>query len=173
MTPRLDIDYQHGRNPRIRWFLPVLGALLCLGGILSKQRLEREVAAVEAHLQGGTRVADVPAGATSRGNTAQSEVSEAAGIARQLATPWQKLFLSVERAYSDDVALLSVQPDAQRGSVAIVGEAKGYSDALSFVRRLNQQAPLGEVHLVGTELRETDPQRPMIFTIAARWRVAQ
>jgi hypothetical protein len=173
MMPRLVIDYQHRRNPRLGWFLLVLGAVLCLGAMLSKQRLEQEVAAVEAHVQGASKASDAPAAAAAKGRTVEIEISEAEGITRQLATPWQKLFQSVERAYSGEVALLSVQPDAQRGSVSIVGEAKEYVDVLSFVRRLNQQAPLGDAHLVGTEIKEADPQRPMVFTIAARWRISQ
>ena len=173
MTPRLIIDYQHARNPRLGWFLLVLGAVLCLGAMLSKQRLEREVAAVEAHLQGASKATAAQAAATSAGRTVETEFSEAADISRQLATPWQKLFQSVERAYAEEVALLSVQPDAQRGSVSIVGEAKEYRDVLSFVRRLNQEAPLQDAHLVSTEIREADPQRPLVFTVAARWRISQ
>jgi hypothetical protein len=173
MTPRLIIDYQHARDARLGWFLLVLGAVLCVGAMLAKQRLEQEVAAVNAHLQGTSTASSAPAAAASGEKTVETEFSEAADIARQLATPWQKLFQSVERAYSEEVALLSVQPDAQRGSVSLVGEAKGYRDVLSFVRRLNHEAPLGDAHLVGTEIREADPQRPLVFTIAARWRTGQ
>jgi Tfp pilus assembly protein PilN len=173
MMPRMVIDYQHTRNHRLGWFLLVLGALLCLGAMLSKERLEQEVGVVDAHLHGGSKATDAPAAATARGRTVEMEISEAEEVARQLATPWQKLFQSLERASSEEVALLSVQPDAQRGSVSIVGEAKEYGDVLTFARRLNQQAPLGDAHLVGTEIREADPQRPMVFTIAARWRISQ
>ena len=167
MLPRLVIDYQHRRNSRVGWFLLVLGAALCLGALLSKQRLEQEVVAVEAHLQGTSKA---PAAA---GRAFETEISEAEEVARQLATPWQKLFQSLERASTEEVALLSVQPDAQRGSVSIIGEAKAYGDILSFARRLNQQAPLGDAHLVGTEIKEADPQRPMVFTIAAHWRISR
>jgi Tfp pilus assembly protein PilN len=173
MTPRLVIDYQYRRNPRVGWFLLVLGAVLCVGAVLSKQRLEQEVMVLENHLQGASKAADAPAAAAAKGRTVETEISEAEEVTRQLATPWQKLFQSLERASSEEVALLSVQPDAQRGSVSIVGEAKEYGDVLSFVRRLNQQAPLGDAHLVGTEIKEADPQRPMVFTIAARWRISQ
>jgi Tfp pilus assembly protein PilN len=141
--------------------------------MLSKQRLEQEVAAMEAHLQGTSKAPDAPGGAAARGRTIEIEVSEAEEVTRQLATPWQKLFQSLERASTEKVALLSVQPDAQRGSVSIVGEAKEYGDVLAFAKRLNQQAPLGDAHLVGTEIKEADPQRPMVFTIAARWRIGQ
>jgi hypothetical protein len=170
MTPRLVIDYQHSRSPRVGWLLLVLGVILCLGAILSKQRLEQEVRAVEVHLHGASKPGDASMVTAGKGRTADTEAAE---IARQLATPWQKLFQSVERAYSEEVALLSVQPDAQRGSVSIIGEAREYGDVLTFVRRLNQHAPLGDVHLVGTEIKESDPQRPMVFTIAARWRISQ
>ena len=173
MTPRLIVDYQDSRQkPRLGWLLLGLAALLAVSAVHTKERLEGEVMALEAYAKRastGAGSAGQAAGNSARGG--HGDITEAEEVARQLATPWQSLFRSLERAYAEEVALLSVQPDVQRSSVAIVGEAKEYGDILSFVTRLKEQAPLSDVHLVGNEIKEGDPQRPIMFTISARWRM--
>ena len=173
MTPRLIVDYQDSRQkPRLGWLLLGLATLLAVSAVDTKERLEGEVMALEAYAKGastGAGSAGQAAGNSASGG--HGDITEAEEVARQLATPWQSLFRSLERAYAQEVALLSVQPDVQRSSVAIVGEAKEYGDILSFVTRLKEQAPLSDVHLVGNEIKEGDPQRPIMFTISARWRM--
>ena len=173
MMPPLIIDYQDARRKsRLGWLLLGLATLLAVSAVHTKERLEREATALEAHARGSLAGAGGPAraGAKSAG-AGHADATEAEEVARQLATPWQSLFRSLERAYAEEVALLSVLPDVQRSSVAIVGEAKEYGDILSFVTRLKEQAPLTNVYLVGNEIREGDPQRPITFTISAQWRM--
>jgi hypothetical protein len=102
--------------------------------------------------------------------TTEDQMQEALVVVEQLAMPWSPLFNAIERAHTETVALLAVQPDAQRRSVTIIGEAKGYGDVLGYVARLRGEARLKNVYLVGNEIREDQPQRPVAFTVSADWR---
>jgi hypothetical protein len=167
MMHRLTIEYQDkGRGARRGWLLLVIAVLLTFDAVYTTQSLKRETAALRNHVQG-----KAAAGGSSRadGKSADAEVMEAAEVVRQLATPWHTLFRSLERAYVEEIALLAVQPDAQRRTVAIVGEAREYGDILAYLTRLRAEAPLAHAYLVGNEVKESDPQRPLVFTIAAQW----
>lgn len=170
MAPSLVIEYQQRpRQPTIGWLLLALGITLALSVGSLQSSLERDLAAVE-RARNPASAARSATGST--GTPANASLLEAQDVLRQLATPWGTLFRSIEGAHTDEIALLSVQPDAQRQAVTIVGEAKEYRDVLIYVSRLKAEPALAEVYLSGNELKESDPQRPLTFTITARWRAA-
>lgn len=69
---------------------------------------------------------------------------------------------------SEDVALVAVRPSVSGKSVQISGEARNLAAALAFVEALRRE-PLSQVVLVSHQLKQTDPQHPYIFEIAAAW----
>lgn len=168
------IDYQKGpRSAWAGWALLALPLLLGIDLAYTKLELEQQLAAwrQESSLTGAP---GSPARNAKRdGASVAAELDEAAGVFRQLTLPWSSLFRSLEEAHSDEVALIAVQPDAQRRALTLVGEAKEYSEVLGYVARLRKEAEFANVYLVGTELKEDQPQRPMLFTVSANWRVAQ
>ena len=113
------------------------------------------------------------AATTGKAPSFDAQIEEAAGVLAQLKTPWSALFRSIEAAHGDEVALLSLQPDIARRSLSIVGEAKEYGDALAYVARLRNEAKLANAHLVGNEVKEDDPQRPVLFTVSANWKTVR
>ena len=175
MMPSLAIEYQDRRvGARLGWILLGAAALFGVGVFHTQATLEGEVAVLEQHLQGKTRHTASPVTVDGRSaKPIEAEAGEAREVLQRLSVPWHTLFQSIERAHIDDVALIAVQPDAQRRSMTVVGEAKEYNDVLTYVTRLRSEAPLTDVYLVGNEAKESDPHRPLLFTIAAQWRVAQ
>jgi Tfp pilus assembly protein PilN len=102
-----------------------------------------------------------------------ADLSRARTVARRLAAPWDELFAEVEAAVGPDVALLAIQPDLANARIALTGEARSIGHGLAFAARLNRGAALGEALLTAHEVRVQDPQRPVRFTLEARWRAAE
>ncbi len=169
MTPKLLLEYQ--QKPRAKWVgWALLGIALMLVIDVSVRKDEaEEQLAVWKSPQKQVSSAD----ARSTGSTTEDQMQQALVVVEQLALPWSPLFNAIERAHTETVALLAVQPDAQRRSVTIIGEAKGYNDVLAYVARLREEARLKNVYLVGNEVREDQPQRPVAFTVSADWRSVQ
>ncbi|WP_434514414.1 PilN domain-containing protein [Dechloromonas sp. ARDL1] len=81
---------------------------------------------------------------------------------------WERLFGTIDAAVSEDVALVAIRPSISGKSVQISGEARNLGAALAFVEALRRE-PLSQVVLVSHQLKQTDPQRPYVFEIAAAW----
>ena len=81
---------------------------------------------------------------------------------------WAQLYRSIDAATSEDISLLAIRPNAQGKSVQISGEARDLKAALAFVEALRRE-PLANAALVSHQIKQNDPQRPIIFEIAATW----
>ena len=101
------------------------------------------------------------------------EVAQVRDTLARLSLPWDKLFGALESAASERVALLAVEPDSKTGTVVISGDSKDYLAALSYVLELSHSDSLSKVQLVRHELKASDPQRPVAFTVTARWNGAR
>ena len=102
----------------------------------------------------------------------RQEIEQANDVIRRLSLPWNELFKAMEDSTIDKVALLSVQPDAQQRIVNLNGEARAYADVLTYMTRLDSTRALTKVRLLNHEVKRDDPQRPVAFTVTARWRIA-
>ena len=119
---------------------------------------------------------DERAGARGRAQAAKAidpallkDLGQAEQVLNRLALPWDDLFRTVETAKTDRVALLALEPDAQKGELSITGEAVDYEAVLAYVARLQRQGRLSSVHLVRHEVKQEDPQHPVAFILAAAW----
>jgi hypothetical protein len=98
-----------------------------------------------------------------------TEVRQANDIIAQLALPWNELFNAVESASSKNMALLGIEPDAQKRRVKLTGEAKNLESMLAYVRFLESQGPLVDVFLQSHQVEQNDPQKPVRFVVTATW----
>ena len=98
------------------------------------------------------------------------EIKRANEVTQQLELPWDSLFLAVEASYQEKVALLGIQPDAQKHTVNIAAEAKDLISMLEYVKRLGQEPNLSDVHIINHQVQDQDPQKPVRFTVLAIWR---
>lgn len=97
------------------------------------------------------------------------EVKKANAVMSELDLPWEALFNSVEHAASEDVALLSFQPNAVGRTMRIGGEAKNIPAMLDFVGALEREPALEDAYLLKYEIKRDDPQGPVIFSLTASW----
>jgi hypothetical protein len=92
----------------------------------------------------------------------------AAQIAGQLNTPWERLLKVLESAPMEHVALLSVEPIASRRQLHLVGEAKDLATMLDYLAYLQGQPGLQRVILTSHQI-QTQPGAPVRFQIQAHW----
>jgi hypothetical protein len=175
----LQLDYQRDGKP-----LPWLGQLLLATALAALvllhgyyQDLKQRSAIWEAKVDHIARLSSSRVRAERPLSEAMAraqmlEVQQANQVLRQLSLPWNALFKAVETSAGSDVALLALEPDTQKGTVRISGEAKHLDAVLDFVKRLGTREVFTSVFLQNHQLQQQDPQRPVRFTLLAVWKLA-
>lgn len=169
----LRIDFQQretGVNPRLGWLVLLLGALLLAGAYAEYADIDAAVTA--ARLRAGQQQQATLSG-TSAASAASAESTQAIKamnrVRDQLAAPWGALFVEVENAAHEDIAMLTLQADPMAHTLRIGGEARNFTALMAYVRRLEASAAMADVRLAGHEVRQQDPRRPVAFTLSATW----
>lgn len=163
---RLDFVQRAPRWPA--WLLLAVGALLLGDALLERQRLQADLAEQQRRLKGPRVVRATPPEALPEAT--RREVDAARKVLQQLSLPWESLLQAIESAVDGHTALLSIAPDADKGELQLVGEARHFGAVLDFVDRLEKTPALHQVHLLSHAVREDSAERPLQFTLAARWR---
>lgn len=88
---------------------------------------------------------------------------------RQMNLPWDSLFSEIETKLTDQVSLLSLEPEASTRMLRIQGEAKSAEDMLDFVSSLDNQNFLRRATLIRHEINESDRNRPFRFVAEVLW----
>lgn len=177
-APRWTIWGRQSR-PRGRAAALALGsvALLALaGGAWNSWQQMQELATVQAEVQALRATPAKPlaprASATTRrdgglvaGQALSTDQRQGLrAVARQLNIPWQELFEQLERSTPPQVALVSVEPDGQRGTVRLQAEAKSLDTLLQYAAALQGQGVLGRLTYNKHETNGQDANRPMRLT---------
>ena len=97
------------------------------------------------------------------------ETTQAKEIVLELNLPWKELFEAIESYPKDDVAVLAIEPDAQKGFVRINAEAKSLDSLLAYIAYLQKIPLFKDVELVNHQIQEQDPQQPVRFMLQAAW----
>lgn len=173
----LHLDYQHVYKP-VPWvgmavLAVALTALSLTGGYY--RTLEQQVVAWETRLDRierlSSRAARVPRTVTLQTARARKlEVIQANQVVRQLSLPWNALFKAVEPSSAQNIALLSLEPDAGNGTVTIGGEAKDLGSLLSYTKQLSASGIFDGVMLKSHRVDQDDPQKPLRFSLQATWK---
>jgi Tfp pilus assembly protein PilN len=163
----LNLDYQDSGRKRLGGALLVAGLALLLGVGGYQYQLEQDIARLEA---GTDRSSTAPASAGVTGSETQAqEIAQANSVIRRIALPWEDLFGAFEAVATGEVALLAIEPDAQKGRLRVTAEAKSSGAMLAYLDALQQQAMLQEVALASHEVQEDEPEKPLRFVLTARW----
>lgn len=83
--------------------------------------------------------------------------------------PWDGLFNALEDSSINHVVLLGLQPDSKKKQVIIAGEANNYLSVIAYIDQLAKQPVFTEVYLKKHAVKETDADKPVSFSIFARW----
>jgi hypothetical protein len=165
----LSLDFERKRAAGLLgWALFAVAGLLMALAIgaqaMIHQELERlAVAAPDAR-------AKRDAWALPRGVTSESEaIAGARTVVGHLAGPGERLFLTLEAIEEPDVALLALTPDTRKLTLRIQAEARGPDAMLSYLRVLKQSRAFTQVVLLEHEIQDSDPDRPLRFSLSAAW----
>jgi hypothetical protein len=172
----LHLDYQRARKPMPWVGLGVLMAapitFAVMGGYhetLNEEIHFWESRADQAAIAAQTATVSHPL--TDQEARAQMlEVKQANLVVRQLGLPLNALFNAVDSSGRQDIALLSLEPDLQRGAVKIGGEAKDFETLLNYVKELSRRAVFGSVMLQNHEIQRDIAEKPVRFTLIAYWK---
>jgi len=97
------------------------------------------------------------------------ELNAAQKAMDQLVIPWNVLFSAMEKAASDKVRLISLEPDAEKRRMRIVAETEDVYEMLEYLRRLSAQPGLGKI-VLGNQQAMEDGQKPAVrFTLEGSW----
>ena len=153
--------------------LLLLGIIVFIGVLYQLKAVMDETAYWDSRITGIERMVQrkvAPKILSASGNTEiKQEVARANVVLSQIDLPWEALFDSVEYASSLNVALLSFQPDADGRMLRIGGEAKNMTALLDFVGTLERESVLEDAYLLKYEVKQDDPQQPIIFSLIASW----
>jgi len=172
---RLDLDFHQNQTKRKKaagWLLLLIALAVAIGLVASHNDLKKEQQHAKATLtqqherrQETSNAADI--------KELEPQFQRAAAVIEQLSFPWDKLFKALESSMNEDVALLSVQPDVAGGIVTLNAEARDWNAMLDYIRRLNEDKFLTDVHLVSHQNQQSDPQHPVRFVLSCAWPAPQ
>jgi len=168
----LCLDFQPRRPGLLTVVLLLAGVLLCADAWLENHSLQSQQEEAEARLDQAKRRADrIDVG--QRDSRPENVFSAEEGKAlRQtiglIRIDWEKFYRSIDAATGEDVALLAIRPNATGKTVQISGEARDMAAALAFVEALRRE-PLDKAVLISHQIKQSDPQQPITFEIAATW----
>ncbi len=172
---RLNLDYQRSARPFPWAGLVILGvALALLGGAAFYYRgVNEQIGYWETRAGQVLRArARQSLGSQREIRDAAQEIKRANEVLGQITLPWDKLFQAVEWSAGKDVALLSLEPDADRHEMKIGGEAKNIAAMLGYVGHLSEQRMFTSVYLLNHQVQEQSPDQPVRFALIASWRTA-
>lgn len=98
------------------------------------------------------------------------EIRHANQVVQELSLPWDRLFRALETTSSEDVALLTIEPDAKKRLLKITGESRNLAALLTYLRLLEQQPVFADIYLQNHQIQQQDAEKPVRFSLAASWR---
>ena len=143
--------------------LGLLGAMACGAAVAWQSwQADNELAQARASLAAlqGHKGRRSDAGAAASQTTAQQRQAWEQ-VARQIGTPWALLLDALEGATPEEVALVSIEPDARTGSVRLQAEARTLDTLLAYAGTLGASPLFEGVSLVKHETNEQDGNKPM------------
>jgi hypothetical protein len=161
---RLSLDFRREARA-VPWLGRVLlgvAIAVCVDAGLAYKSLRDSV--VQNEIRVAKRTPSGPAAKVSA-----QEVAAVRESVQRLSAPWDELFLALESAATDKVALAAIEPDTAKGTVTITADGKDYLAALSYVSNLSRIEGLERVELVRHERKHPDPNSPVSFAVTAAW----
>lgn len=164
--PQLRMNFvqdQRWHSKGMLWLF--IGALLSVGVITHYWITVHKISLMDA-------VVNAPAVSSDNTRTTQLSAEELEVVQHsfnQIALPWTTLFLAVEKIHSDNVRLLSIEPDANRRTVRLDAETTDVYEMLRYMRALSDQPGITDVILVNQEMREDEKDMSLRFTLTALW----
>jgi Tfp pilus assembly protein PilN len=101
--------------------------------------------------------------------TKYEEVSIVNSAIKQLVLPWIGLFKGLESINREDVKLLALEPNAQKGTVNIKAVALDANSMMSYINELSQKKMLKKVTLLSQSSKDLNGKAMVVFEVEAVW----
>lgn len=147
------------------WALLVIGLLLCADMIASYSSARS--LAQEMDMQSLSRHAAMPA--ASSAPVSAEELARAQELIELASIPWGDLFNAMENLSTEGVGILGFAPYPKENRVALRGEAASFASLLSLIAAMEQTPGFSEVLLEKHEIKRSDAQSSISFSLSARW----
>ena len=173
----LTLDFQpRRRSGPLGWSLLVAGVVLAVACFLAQQHLDDQASQQQGHLQHAQRELTGDSGSKAGLSPAETReqaqnLAEMRKVSQQLRRPWERLFAMLESLPRDDIALLTLTPDARKGQVRISAEARDLEAMLAFHQRLEASDELSDVSLLSHEIVANVAEHPVQFNLSATWEI--
>ena len=171
----LHLDYQARTQP-FPWagagLLAITLALVALVGVHYRNTLEQI-----GYWEAKTGAAERASGRHLTGSQRELaemalEIKHANEVLSQITLPWDRLFQAVEWSSGKDVALLTIEPDAEKHEVKISGEAKNIGAVLNYIGHLAAQDVFSNVYLQSHQVQKHNLEKPVRFALVVSWKVS-
>jgi len=169
---RLDLDFSPARRNRLGgWLLLAAGIAAALLAAVQFQSAEAARMAIATELNSTNgRLAGTKGETVRAGPPLDPRASKAANqIVHELQMPWAEMLAALESVASADVALLGVEPSAQRHVVRITAEAKNSAIMLDYLQALQRGSQFSDVWLTSHLVQAQTPGTPVRFIIQLKW----
>ena len=169
------LDYQHHRRKPRRLELVLLAGGLAMAVYLSIHSVNvfSEISTLEAKqaelARKSNREAPDTRLASLDAQQLRVEVKQANEVLAQLALPWENLFKDIESSEKNHIALLAIEPDAEKRIIKITGEAKDLNAMLGYIRFLQKKESLTGVFLQNHRVDLQTAEKPVRFAVIASW----
>ncbi|PWE37695.1 pilus assembly protein [Pseudomonas prosekii] len=173
----LTLDFQpRRRSGPLGWSLLVAGVVLAVACFVAQQHLDDQASQQQGHLQHAQRELTGDSGSKAGLSPAETReqaqnLAEMRKVSQQLRRPWERLFAMLEGLPRDDIALLTLTPDARKGQVRISAEARDLEAMLAFHQRLEASDELSDVSLLSHEIVANVAEHPVQFNLSATWEI--
>lgn len=173
---KIRLDYRVGAKPfpsAGAALLTVAAGALALSGAYYYRTVEQAAywEAKAGHIEGG-QARRSPADPREMQETAL-EIRHANQVLGQITIPWDGLFQAVEWSSGSDVALLTIEPDAEKHQVKISGEAKNIPALWNYMGHLAAQDAFSSVTLRSHQVERREREHPVRFALVVEWRVPE
>lgn len=173
----LHLDYQRSSKP-FPWLgfwvmAAALVAMVLIGGHyrqLGQRIVELEILVDHGERLSGARFHLSPPASRQAVQEQALEVHHANRVLHQLTLPWDSLFQAVELSGGKSIAMLSMEPDIEKGMLRISGEARNFNAVLDYVKKLGGREEFGSVQLQNHQVQQDDPEKPVRFSLLAVWK---
>lgn len=87
----------------------------------------------------------------------------------QVPMPWEELFKALESAKDDRIALIALQPNAQKREIRISGEAQDFDALILYRDKLAAERVLSNIQLMTHQIVAHPTRQPVKFDLIASW----
>lgn len=167
---RVDFVASAARSSRMGGIIFLVGVLLAGAAVMDDASRSEELLRSHEHLK-KARVAykRVEVAHAPRQGHEPAGFKQSGDIAQRLALPWGDLLDALENADNENVALLAIEPDAERSRLRLSGEAKNMDALVDYIKSVDGKAGIAELRLTTQQVKQNDAQHPIEFVLEANW----